>query len=59
MKIRFQADADFDEDIVTGLRRREPGLDFQTALEGRLEALHDREVVYCVEPSYIGMRLMV
>lgn len=45
MKIRFQADADLDEDIVTGVRRREPSLDFQTALEGQLEALHDREVL--------------
>jgi hypothetical protein len=45
LKIRFQADADLDEDIVTGLRRREPSLDFQTAPEGRLEALHDREVL--------------
>ena len=45
MKIRFQADADLDEDIVTGLRRREPSLDFQTGSDGGLESLHDREVL--------------
>lgn len=45
MRIRFQADADLDEDIVTGLRRREPSRDFQTGSEARLEALHDREVL--------------
>jgi hypothetical protein len=33
VKIRFQADADFNEDIVMGLRRRGPELDFQTATE--------------------------
>jgi hypothetical protein len=45
LRIRFQADADLDEDIVNGLRRREPSLDFQTALEGGLESLGDREVL--------------
>jgi len=32
MKIRFQADADLNQVIVTGVRRREPTIDFQTAL---------------------------
>ncbi|MGH9320417.1 MAG: hypothetical protein ACRD3V_11120 [Vicinamibacteria bacterium] len=45
MKLRFQVDADLDEDIVTGLRRREPSLDFQTAMGGGLEALNDRDVL--------------
>ncbi len=45
MKIRFQADADLDEDIVTGLRRREPGIDFQTATEAGLRGLDDRQVL--------------
>ena len=31
MKIRFQADADFNEDILFGVIRAEPGVDFQTA----------------------------
>ncbi len=31
MKIRFQADADLNQAIVTGILRREPIVDFQTA----------------------------
>ena len=31
MRPRFQADADFNQKIVVGLRRREPSVDFQTA----------------------------
>lgn len=31
MKIRFQADADFNEDILFGVIRAEPEVDFQTA----------------------------
>lgn len=45
MKIRFQADADLDEDIITGLMRREPGIDFQTASEAGLEGLDDLQVL--------------
>ncbi len=45
MKIRFQADADFNEDIVTGVLRREPGLDFQTAGEANLQGLNDSQVL--------------
>ena len=45
MRIRFQADEDLDEDIITGLRRREPGLDFRTSLEAGLESLHDLDVL--------------
>jgi hypothetical protein len=45
LKIRFQADADLDEDIVTGLRRREPSVDFQTALEAGLGGLDDEDVL--------------
>jgi len=41
MKVRFQADADPHQMIVTALVRREPGVDFQTAtaagLAGRLD----------------------
>jgi len=33
MKIRFQADADLNEDIVSGVLRLEPSIDFQTAVE--------------------------
>jgi len=31
MKIRLQADANLNEEIVLGLIRREPAIDFQTA----------------------------
>lgn len=45
MKIRYQADADLNEDIVTGARRRAPEIDFQTAREAHLENLKDPEVL--------------
>jgi hypothetical protein len=41
MKIRFQADADLNEDIVLGLLRLEPSIDFQTADEAGLRGLSD------------------
>lgn len=45
MKIRYQADADLNEDIVTGVLRREPGLDFQTSEEANLRGLDDYQVL--------------
>jgi predicted nuclease of predicted toxin-antitoxin system len=45
MKIRFQADADFNQNIVTGVLRREPTIDFQTALTAGLEGVQDIEVL--------------
>jgi uncharacterized protein DUF5615 len=45
MKIRFQADADLNEDIVLSLTRLEPGVDFQTATEAGLRGLGDPEVL--------------
>ncbi|HVF29285.1 MAG TPA: DUF5615 family PIN-like protein [Pyrinomonadaceae bacterium] len=45
MKIRFQADADLKQSIVTAARRREPGLDFQLAGAAQLEGLPDPEVL--------------
>jgi hypothetical protein len=45
VKIRFQADADLNEDIVTGVLRREPGIDFQTADEAGLHGLDDSSVL--------------
>jgi hypothetical protein len=45
MKIRFQADADLNEILVKAALRREPGIDFQTALAGGLPGLKDREVL--------------
>lgn len=45
MKIRFQADADLNEDIVLGLARLEPEVDFQSATEAGLRGLADPEVL--------------
>jgi hypothetical protein len=44
--IRYQADADLNQAIVTGVLRREPTVDFQTAdfqtaLAARLEGVRD------------------
>jgi hypothetical protein len=39
MKVRYQADADLNEDIVSGVQRRAPEIDFQTAGEAKLENL--------------------
>lgn len=45
MKIRFQADADLNQAIVTGIVRREPTLDFQTSNVSNLTGLTDLEVL--------------
>jgi hypothetical protein len=45
MKIRFQADADLNQAIVTGILRREPIVDFQTANLSNLSGLSDLEVL--------------
>ena len=45
MKIHFQADADLNEDILTGVRRRLPEIDFQRAIEAGLGKLEDIEVL--------------
>lgn len=45
MKIRFQADADLNEDIVLGVARLEPEVDFQTATEAGLRGVADPEVL--------------
>ena len=44
MKITFQADADFNQTIVSALQRREPAIDFQPADEAQLRGLPDPEV---------------
>lgn len=43
--IRFQADADLRQAIVTGTIRRQPSLDFQSANEAQLEGIKDPEVL--------------
>jgi hypothetical protein len=45
VKIRFQADADLRDPIVTGLKRREPLIDFKSALEADLEGVDDLRVL--------------
>lgn len=45
MTIRFQADADLNQAIVTGVLRREPKIDFQTAVLAQLEGLPDTDVL--------------
>src|SRR5438105_221976 len=45
MRPRFQADADFNEEIVSALLRRHPDMDFQTAEEAELRGLPDPEVL--------------
>ncbi|OUC15291.1 MAG: hypothetical protein B0A82_08050 [Alkalinema sp. CACIAM 70d] len=43
--IRFQADADLRQAIVTGTLRRQPSIDFQSANEAGLEGVKDPEVL--------------
>jgi predicted nuclease of predicted toxin-antitoxin system len=47
MRPRFQADADLNEEIVSGLLRRHPDMDFRTAEEAELRGLPDPEVLAC------------
>lgn len=45
MNICYQADADLTQAIVTGVLRREPSIDFQTAFAAGLNGLKDQEVL--------------
>lgn len=45
MTVRYQADADLNQVIVTGVLRREPTIDFQTAFAAGLECVKDPEVL--------------
>jgi hypothetical protein len=45
MKLKFQADADLRDPIVSGVKRREPTIDFKTANEAKLEGVSDPEVL--------------
>lgn len=45
MRVRFQADADLNEDIAAGLVRREPLIDLRTAEEANLRGLPDPQVL--------------
>jgi hypothetical protein len=45
MIVRYQADADLNQAIVTGVLRRQSTIDFQTAFTARLEGVLDPEVL--------------
>ena len=45
MTVRYQADADLNQAIVTGVLRREPTVDFQTAFAAGLEGVKDPGVL--------------
>ena len=45
MKVRFIADYDFNGEIIDGLVRREPSIDFLTGFEAGLEGIPDRDVL--------------
>jgi hypothetical protein len=45
MKVRFQADADFNQNIVRAVRRRDSTIDFQTAHDARLHGVDDERVL--------------
>jgi hypothetical protein len=44
-RIRFQADADLKQAIVTGVTRRQANIDFQSANAAGLEGIQDAEVL--------------
>jgi hypothetical protein len=45
MKIRYQADADLNQKIVTATIRLEPGVDFRTAQAASLAGKDDLDVL--------------
>ena len=51
MTPRFQADADLNQKIVLGVRRREPAIDFRDAHEGGVTGVPDFEVLRIASES--------
>ena len=51
MTVRFQADADLNTEIVAGVLRREPSIDFQTADEANVRGVPDPEVLALAAPE--------
>lgn len=45
MKLRFQADADLNQIILSAVLRREPSIDFQTAVGAELQGVDDLDVL--------------
>ena len=56
MKVRFQADADLNEHILLATLRRQPEVDFKTAMAAELAAVEDREVL---ERCLVDGRILV
>lgn len=51
MKIRFLADADLNQRLVRAVRRHQPEIDFQTAVEGQICGLPDPDVLAAAAES--------
>jgi hypothetical protein len=45
VRVRFQAEADLNFDIVAGVLRREPSIDFQSAQDTLPEGMEDADVL--------------
>jgi len=45
VKVRLQADADFNHDILRAVLRRDPSADFRSAVEAGLEGVNDLDVL--------------
>lgn len=56
MRPRFQADADFNQKVVLGLRRRHPAIDFQDAHAGGVIGIPDPEVLH---KAAVAARILV
>ena len=56
MNVRYLADADFNKAILNGLLRREPSVDFQTALAADLGGKTDPDVLAI---AAAGQRILV
>ena len=54
--VRFQADADLNEHILLATLRRQPEVDFKTAMAAELAAVEDREVL---ERCLVDGRILV
>jgi len=52
VKVRFQADVNLNENIVTGILRRLPEIDFQTAHAAGLHGLTDYDVLAIAAREY-------
>ena len=54
--IRFQADADIQQQIVVAVRRHEPAIDFASAADSRIKGLPDSDVL---EHAARGGRILI